>query len=200
MRTEVAEIGATDLHRRVPVSRAKDEIGRLAETMNMMLGRLESSVERQQRFIGDASNELRSPLARMRSEIEVDLATGKTNADVSRLRSLRDETIALQRLVDDLLLLARLDADQLPVRTEPVDLDDLIFREVQRLRADGRRYVGGFRRPGTRGSLSAGEGDQKPERQCRTLRTSIGAIHPRGVGRKGNLHYRRRWPRNPSGA
>ena len=138
IRKEVAGIGATDLHRRVPLSEAKDEIGRLAETMNTMLGRLEGSVERQQGFVGDASHELRSPLARMRSEIEVDLATAPKNVDKARLQSLLEEVVAVQRLVEDLLLLARLDADQLTVRVEPVDLDDLVLKEGRRLKADGR--------------------------------------------------------------
>lgn len=138
IRKEVAGIGATDLHRRVPLPKAKDEIGRLAETMNTMLGRLEGSVERQQGFVGDASHELRSPLARMRSEIEVDLATAPNNVDKARLQSLLEEVVAVQRLVEDLLLLARLDADQLTVRVEPVDLDDLVLKEGRRLKADGR--------------------------------------------------------------
>jgi signal transduction histidine kinase len=140
IRSEVAEIGATDLHRRVPLPDAKDEIGRLAETMNVMLERLERSVERQQRFVGDASHELRSPLARLRTEIEVDLAT-LGEADAARLESLRDEVVALQRLVEDLLVLARLDADPLPVRTQPIDLDDLVLKVGRRVKAEGRIAV-----------------------------------------------------------
>ncbi len=141
IRSEVAEIGATDLHRRVPLPPAMDEIGRLATTMNAMLERLESSVERQQRFVGDASHELRSPLARMRSEIEVDLATAPREGVRERLESLREEVVALQRLVEDLLVLARLDAGRLPVRADPVDLDDLVLKEGRRLKADGRLAV-----------------------------------------------------------
>lgn len=141
IRSEVAEIGATDLHRRVPVPQTMDEIGRLAETMNAMLERLESSVRRQQRFVGDASHELRSPLARMRAEIEVDLATAPREGDRESLESVREEVLALQRLVEDLLVLARLDADRLPVRAEPVDLDDLVLKEGSRLKAEGRLAV-----------------------------------------------------------
>ena len=141
IRSEVAEIGATDLHRRVPLPKASDEIGDLAETMNAMLDRLEGSVERQKRFVGDASHELRSPLARMRSEIEVDLARNPQDANQARLQSLRDEVVAVQRMVEDLLVLARLDADPSSARVEPVDLDDLILKEGQRLKADGRVAV-----------------------------------------------------------
>jgi len=141
IRTGVAEISATDLHRRVPVPKARDEIGRLAETMNTMLGRLETSMERQQRFVGDASHELRSPLARMRTEIEVDLATVPENIYRDRLQSIREEVLGVQRLVEDLLLLAQLDADQVPARVEPVDLDDLVLVEGRRLSIDGRVAV-----------------------------------------------------------
>lgn len=138
IRKEVAEIRATDLHRRVPLSKARDEIGRLAETMNSMLERLETSVEQQQRFVGDASHELRTPLARMRAEIEVDLAV---SPDEARLQSLREEVIVLQRLVEDLLLLSKLDSDRIQARVQPVDLDDLVLKEARRLKADGRVAV-----------------------------------------------------------
>ena len=92
---------------------------------------------RQQRFVGDASHELRSPLARLRAEIEVDLATLEGD-EAARLESLRDEVVALQRLVEDLLVLTRLDADRLPVRIQPVDLDDLVLKVGRRVKADGR--------------------------------------------------------------
>lgn len=141
IRSEVAEIGATDLHRRVPLPRAMDEIGRLATTMNTMLERLEHSVERQQRFVGDASHELRAPLARMRAEIEVDLAAAPREGVKDRLESLREEVVALQRMVEDMLALARLDADPLPIRGERVDLDDLVLEEGSRIKADGRLAV-----------------------------------------------------------
>ena len=74
MRREVEVIGAEDLHRRVPEPGTEDEIGRLARTMNAMLGRLEDATERQRRFVADASHELRSPLTGIRAQLEVDLA------------------------------------------------------------------------------------------------------------------------------
>lgn len=73
-RAEVAHIGGSDLHRRVPVPTGDDEIVRLARTMNTMLERVDEAAQRQARFVADASHELRSPLTRIRSEIEVDLA------------------------------------------------------------------------------------------------------------------------------
>ena len=137
MRRQVAEISGSSLDRRVPEPATRDEVARLAQTMNLMLGRLEASAARQQRFIADASHELRGPLARMRAELEVDLAQ-PDNADHPATRqSMLDETVSLQRLVDDLLLLARSDGDGTLGRREPVDLDDVVMREVRRMRDTG---------------------------------------------------------------
>lgn len=141
IRAQVASIGGRDLDRRVPQPRGEDEIARLARTMNRMLDRLEDSTRRQERFVADASHELRSPLTRMRSELEVDGAH-PDQADVAATRdSLLAETVALQRLVDDLLQLARADAGDSATAHEPVDLDDLVLRQARRLRADGRVEV-----------------------------------------------------------
>ena len=78
IRREVASIGLDQLGRRVPEPGTGDEIDRLAATMNEMLARLEESAARQRQFVGDASHELRSPLTRMRTTLEVDLATTPT--------------------------------------------------------------------------------------------------------------------------
>jgi signal transduction histidine kinase len=144
MRTEVADIGATGLHRRVPQPDGDDEIARLATTMNTMLDRVEDATRRQQRFVADASHELRSPLTRMRSELEVDIAHPDRADLAATHRSILDETTHLQRLVDDLLQLARADALGTTAeggRREPVDLDDIVLRDARRLRADSRVQV-----------------------------------------------------------
>lgn len=137
IRSDVAEIGGVDLNRRVVEPAGNDEITRLARTMNGMLDRLEDAVRRQQRFVADASHELRSPLTRMRTELEVDLA--RDNGDPRATHSsVLEEIVGLQRLVDDLLQLARADAGAGGERGERIDLDDLVFREARRLRAGGR--------------------------------------------------------------
>jgi signal transduction histidine kinase len=142
IRAEVAAIGGSQLHRRVPVPSGDDEIARLAHTMNGMLDRVEGAAERQQRFLADASHELRSPLTRVRAELEVDLAHPE-GADLRAThRSVLDETIGLQRLTEDLLLVARDDAGAAAVtRDERVDLDDLVVRISRRLRASDRVSV-----------------------------------------------------------
>jgi signal transduction histidine kinase len=137
IRAEVAHIRGADLHRRVPQPARDDEIGRLAGTMNDMLDRLERATNAQQRFVADASHELRSLLTRLRSELEVDAAHPEVADLAATHRSVLDETLALQRLVDDLLMLARGDAGAVTGRRDPVDLDDIMLRYADRLRAEG---------------------------------------------------------------
>jgi len=138
---EVAGITGADLHRRVPEPGGDDEIARLARTMNTMLERVERAGARQRRFVADASHELRSPLTRIRSELEVDLAHPETASPDETHHSVLAETVAMQRLVDDLLHIARSDDGATPRRAELVDLDDLVLREADRLREDARVKV-----------------------------------------------------------
>lgn len=141
MRIELAEITGTNLGRRVAEPATGDEVDRLAHTMNQTLDRLEDSIRRQQRFVGDASHELRGPLTRIRSELEVDLATGQPKNPSATERSVLGETINLQHLVDDLLILARSDDGPAEMDFQPVDLDDIVLREARRLRERGRVSV-----------------------------------------------------------
>jgi signal transduction histidine kinase len=134
MRAEVDEISAAALHRRVPDPPVDDEIGRLARTMNRMLGRLEQAQARQRRLVADASHELRSPVATIRQHAEVALAhPGQTSA-AELASTVLAEDLRLQRLTEDLLLLTRADEQSLALRRRPVDLDDLVFEEAKRLR------------------------------------------------------------------
>jgi signal transduction histidine kinase len=134
IRSRVAEISASDLTERVPVPERRDEIAALAVTMNQMLARIEAGHAAQQRFVGDASHELRSPLTTIISALEVavahpdlfdgDLASGTLIPEAQRMKA----------LIDDLLLLARADERGLTVGSDDVDLDDLASAEVDRLR------------------------------------------------------------------
>ena len=130
MRAQVASIGLAELDRRVPEPPGDDEIARLAVTMNEMLGRLEQAARRQQRFVADASHELRTPLTRMRTELEVDQRHPDAADAAATRRSVLEEIAALQRLIDDLLVLARTDGGATR-RAEPVDLDDLVLEEIR---------------------------------------------------------------------
>ncbi|MFA3874744.1 ATP-binding protein [Streptomyces sp. MMCC 100] len=132
IRREMAAITASeDLARRVPVPGTHDEVARLASTTNETLAALESSVERQRRFVADASHELRSPIASLRTQLEVAAA----HPELLDLDGAVEDTVRLQRLAADLLLLARLDAGERPADAR-VDLAALA-REA----AEGRRGV-----------------------------------------------------------
>ncbi|MET9891343.1 HAMP domain-containing sensor histidine kinase [Streptomyces sp. NPDC006465] len=112
IRGEMAAITASqDLARRVPVPAAHDEVARLARTTNETLAALEASVERQRRFVADASHELRSPIASLRTQLEV----GAAHPELLDVAGAVEDTVRLQRLAADLLLLARLDAGERPV-------------------------------------------------------------------------------------
>jgi signal transduction histidine kinase len=122
MRAEAAEITGSDLHRRIPEPESHDEIGRLANTLNDMLARLEDSATRQRRFVADASHELRTPLAAVRTSLEVGLAHPDQAPWPELAGRAVTETARMQQLVDALLLLARADANALDRHREPLDL------------------------------------------------------------------------------
>lgn len=100
-----------DLARRVPEPRSHDEVARLARTTNATLTALEKSVDRQRRFVADASHELRSPIASLRTQLEV----GAAHPGLLDVEGAVADTVRLQELAADLLLLARLDAGSGPV-------------------------------------------------------------------------------------
>jgi signal transduction histidine kinase len=133
IRRQVATIGAGDLSKRVPLSSARDEVHRLGETMNSMLERLEASASRQRRFVADASHELRSPLANIQASLEVAVTRQDLDLWQETGQDLQGEYDRIQRLVEDLLLLARLDG-HIPLAQDEVDLDDVVHEEAGRLR------------------------------------------------------------------
>ncbi|MFF3936790.1 sensor histidine kinase [Streptomyces phaeofaciens] len=127
IRREMAAITASaDLGRRVPEPDTHDEVARLARTTNETLAALETSVERQRRFVADASHELRSPIASLRTQLEV----GAAHPGLLDVAGAVEDTVRLQRLAADLLLLARLDAGEGPVEGARVDLAALVRKEA----------------------------------------------------------------------
>jgi signal transduction histidine kinase len=144
IRTEVASIDVDDLDRRVPEPRAGDEITRLATTMNAMLGRLATATRQQQRFVADASHELRSPLTRLRAEIELARAgVAGSGLDDDLAAELIADVDHLARLVDDLLHLARSDAREQRERYKTLDLDDIVLEEAREVRATASSSIDG---------------------------------------------------------
>jgi signal transduction histidine kinase len=166
IRSEVAGIGEADLHRRVPEPPTDDEVGRLARTMNAMLARLDDAADRQRRFVSDASHELQSPLTSLRARFEVNLASKhEPEWRASEAEGLEDVT-EMQRLIDDLLALARFDARVGSPQRVLVDLDDLVLREAERLETRGRVTVDVHR-------VSAGQVIGDPDQLRRAVRNVL---------------------------
>jgi signal transduction histidine kinase len=136
IRTRADAISGQSLDLRVPTPARRDEIGRLARTVNQMLGRLQLSVENQRRFVADAAHELRSPIASLRVQLETardhDWSGGR-----DRVGDMLHETARMEGLVDQLLLLARADADASWLRLSTVDLDDIVDSVVGSLDPGG---------------------------------------------------------------
>lgn len=127
MRSEAAAISASELGHRLPVLETDDELARLGRTLNEMLERLQSALERERRLVDDASHELRTPLANLKAELDLALRRARTADELeSALRSAADETDRLVRLAEDLLVLARARGGKLPIRREELDAAALV--------------------------------------------------------------------------
>jgi signal transduction histidine kinase len=137
IRREVEEITGDRLDRRVPEPRSRDEINRLARTMNSMLGRLEDSRTRQQQFVADASHELRSPLASIRQAAEITRSHPGALPEGELAEAVLEESARMQRLVEQLLLLTRADGGAATPAHHDVDLDDLALAEARRVARSG---------------------------------------------------------------
>lgn len=137
IRAEVDSISSSSLDRRVSEPRARDEVGRLARTMNDMLDRLQDASVRQQQFVSDASHELRSPVAAMRATGEVALAHPDQADWPVVVRRMLVEDDRMEQIVTDLLDLARGEQPELPDTV--VDVDDIALDEAQRARTSGMR-------------------------------------------------------------
>jgi two-component system OmpR family sensor kinase len=133
-------IGESNLKERLPHPGSRDEIGRLVETLNEMLARIERSVETQRRFTGDASHELLSPLSRLRAELEVTLRRRRDPGEYEEtLSSCLDEVERLSRLTEEMLMLARLDAGESgEALAAPARLGLVLEEAMARLAPDAR--------------------------------------------------------------
>lgn len=185
------EIAGGDLSHRVPVGNSRTEVGRVADALNSMLATIEhafaerdateeelrASEERLRRFVGNASHELRTPIAAVSAYAQL-LARGAAAEDVPRIiDGIRAESARMAQLVEDLLTLARLD-EHGPLRIEPVELVDLVASCMETARTVG---------PGWPLSLEASEavevlGDGAQLRQVVTnLLANVRAHTPEGT-------------------
>ncbi len=143
MAEHAAEISATNLHERLPVSGGA-ELVRLARVVNDLLDRLEGSFEQQRRFMADASHELRTPTAIVRTEADVTLSKAHRPEDDYRtsVGIMQDAARRLTRIVDDLFLLARSDAGHLVVHRSTIHLEDVVDDTTRAMRPLAeRRHV-----------------------------------------------------------
>jgi two-component system OmpR family sensor kinase len=155
------QIGESSLRERLPHPETADEMGRLVATLNEMLDRIEKSFESQRRFTADASHEMRSPLSRLRSELEIALRRPRSAAEYEGvLRSALEEVERLSRITEQLLTLARLDAGEAAeVPRTSVALTPLVEEEVARLKPEADQRKIGFTLDGCPGLAAQGAGD-----------------------------------------
>ena len=131
-------ISLDNLSRRLEVRRTADELERLGDTWNEMIGRLDSAVQRMRQFTADASHELRTPISIIRTTAELALRRERSPADYRQaLENIHREAQWMTQLAEDLLLLARADSGTLTLRGEPVDIDELARDVARRNRSHG---------------------------------------------------------------
>jgi signal transduction histidine kinase len=129
MRRRASEIHATAPGQRLPVPAVRDEVSRLGDTLNAMLARLEAAFARERTFVSDASHELRTPLSILKGELELAGKGERTRAQLqAAVRSAGEETDRLAQLAEDLLVIARSDQGELPLRREPLPVLPLLAR------------------------------------------------------------------------
>jgi heavy metal sensor kinase len=142
MRRRAAAISAAEPEQRLPLPQADDEIRRLGETLNQMLGRLEAAIERERAFVDDASHELRTPLAMHKTELELALRYARTPDEMrAAISSAIVEVDRLIQLAEDLLVLARSAEGKLALDLRRVGVAELLadLRERFSARVDAER-------------------------------------------------------------
>ncbi|AZZ37244.1 sensor histidine kinase [Bdellovibrio sp. qaytius] len=126
-------LNANDLHERIPLPNSRDEIRKLAETLNGMLERIESAFSSQERFVADASHQLLTPLTILKGEIETNARSTSDNEQQKIYKSLLQEVDSLSKIVTDMLLLARIDAGENALQFSEVYLDETLIDVIARL-------------------------------------------------------------------
>jgi heavy metal sensor kinase len=127
MRRRASAISAETHGERLPVPPTGDELERLATTLNAMLARLEAALQRERDFVADAGHELRTPLALLRTELELALRHARSEDELrAALLNASRETDRVAQLAEGLLLIARSDGGSLPLQLEPLDANELL--------------------------------------------------------------------------
>jgi heavy metal sensor kinase len=140
MRRRAADVSASGSEQRLPVPQAQDELRRLGETLNQMLDRLHTALDRERAFVDDASHELRTPLAAHRAELELALRYGATTDELrAAIASAIEEADRLAQMAESLLVIARSDKGELALKLEPVEVPDVFASLRDRLGARAER-------------------------------------------------------------
>jgi two-component system OmpR family sensor kinase len=146
MRERAAQVSSDRSGQRLPLPRAEDEIYRLGQTLNEMLGRLEAGIARERRFVAAASHELRTPLALLKAELELALRRPRSREELEQaVASTAEEVDRLARLAEDLLVLARLEDGRLPLRRSELEVGELLRLVARRFAsraAEANRGIG----------------------------------------------------------
>jgi heavy metal sensor kinase len=140
LRRQASLISESNLAKRLPVPETGDEVAALAKSLNDMLARIEEAFERERRFVDDASHELRTPLGILKTELDLALRRARTKEELeTALRSASEESERLNRLAEDLLVLARADRGKLPLKRETIDAETLLKRTAARFEPKARQ-------------------------------------------------------------
>jgi two-component system OmpR family sensor kinase len=127
MSREAAAISVSEPGRRLPIPAGRDEITRLGNTLNAMLGRLEAAFDRERRFVDDASHELRTPLAILKAELDLAQSRSRTSRELlAAVRSAAEEADRLTALAETLLVFSRAEGGRLLLHREQARLDELL--------------------------------------------------------------------------
>ena len=136
MRRGAAEISAATSGARLPLPRTRDEVGRLGETLNAMLGRLQAAAAHEREFLATASHELRTPLAILKAEVELALENSSRDNELRpALQSIGEEADRLGRLAEDLLVIDRGNSGALPINAEALELGSVVAKVIKRFGA-----------------------------------------------------------------
>ena len=128
------KITAEDLSLRIESVESRDEIGELAETLNEMIARLERSFKQIKQFSGDVAHELKTPLAELKCNAEVALRRNRTPEEYQEaLQNVIEDVEQLRQIVEDLLLLAKMDARSLPLNFTPVALNEIFLKVFEQM-------------------------------------------------------------------
>ena len=127
MRQQAAAISVSDRGRRLPIPASRDEIARLGDTLNAMLGRLEAAFDRERRFVDDASHELRTPLAILKAELDLAQSRPRTSEELlAAVHSASEEADRLASLAETLLVYSRIEGGRIPLHRQDTGLDRLL--------------------------------------------------------------------------